>query len=141
MTDVMTDVRKKMAIRATALCGAALLLIGCHSSSSTPTAMDKPMSSPTTQPSMPMVTADQGKPPLPPAPTKPDPKSMTHVLTKEEPYYESMPGADAKSIGNLAKGSKVLLMVPGSTYSKVLTDEGLEVYTVTDGLDPIPAGK
>jgi hypothetical protein len=135
----MTDVRKKMAIRATAACG-ALLLIGCHSSS-TPTAMDKPAGSPATQQSMPMVTADQGKPPLPPGPAKPDPKSMTHVLTKEEPYFESMPGADAKSIGKLTKGSKVLLMVPGSTYSKVLTDEGLEVYTVTDGLDPIPAGK
>ena len=135
----MTRLRKLTAVRAAAACG-TLFLFGCHGSTSTTAAPDKVTAA--TQPAMPMASGEQGKPPLPPGGLpKPDPKSMTHMLSKEEPYYDSMPGADAKSIGTLAKGSKVLLMVPGAPYSKVLTDGGMEVYTVTDGLDPIPAAK
>jgi hypothetical protein len=96
---------------------------------------------PATQPS-PVLIGGEGKPPVPPvALEKPPAASMTHVLTKDEPFYESMPGAGAKSLGELKTGTKVLLMVPGSKYSEVLTEDGATVYTVTDGIDPIPPKK
>ena len=120
-----------------AVIGAATM-IGCKSQTADTT--PSPAVTPATQPSA--TTPDQGKMPAPPVTLpKPDPASMTHVLTKDEPYYASMPAADAKAVGELKSGTKVLLMVPGAMYSKVLTDSGETVYTVTDGLDPIPAKK
>lgn len=128
----MSRMRILSFVASAALGGAAMCTVGCHGSTETPA------STPATQPNAMMPMGGQGKPPEPPVSLKkPDPASMTHLLTKDEPYYESMPGADAKSPGMLSKGSKVLVLVPGSTYSKVLTDQGTEVYTVTDGLDPI----
>jgi hypothetical protein len=66
---------------------------------------------------------------------------MTHVLTKDESYYPSMPGPDAKAIGVLKSGTKCLVMVPGDPDSKVLTEDGATVYVATDGLEPISAKK
>jgi hypothetical protein len=80
--------------------------------------------------------------PTPPATLeKPAASSMTHMLTKDEPYYSSMPGTDAKSLGMVKSGTKCLVMIPGDTYSKVLTEDGATVYIGTDGLEPIPAKK
>jgi hypothetical protein len=134
----------------TSVCSIAVMGVafaGCKSSSSAPPPSTEPtaMAAPTTMPTA--VMPNQGK--LPEAPTamakpeaaKPDAASMTHMLTKDEPYFDGPPGADPKSAGTLKSGTKVLLMVPGATYSKVLTSDGETVYTVTDGLDPIPAKK
>jgi hypothetical protein len=129
----------------TSACSIAILsaaaIVGCKSGTATPTDTTPPPAvTPATQPSTAMP--NQGKMPTPPVTlTKPDPATMTHVLTKDEPFYESMPGADAKAMGELKSGTKVLLMVPGAMYSKVLTDSGETVYTMTDGLDPIPPKK
>lgn len=66
-------------------------------------------------------------------------KEMTHMLTAEQPYYTAMPmSADAKPAGKLAKGTKVLLLIPGS-YCQVETADGKTVYTKIDGVDLIPA--
>lgn len=118
-----------------------VVLAGCKSSTPPPgTTTPTPAVTPASQPSM--VMPNQGKMPEPPAVLeKPAASSMTHVLTKDEPYYSSMPGADAKSLGTVKSGTKVLVMVPGATYSKVLTEDGATVYVGTDGLDPIPAKK
>lgn len=116
------------------------VLAGCKSESSPPPTTPAPAVTPATQPSM--VMPNQGKMPEPPVTLeKPAPSSMTHVLTKEEPYYSSMPGADAKAIGTLKSGTKVLVMVPGDPDSKVLTEDGATVYVPTDGLDPITTKK
>jgi hypothetical protein len=82
------------------------------------------------------------KPAMPAAPAAmapaPAAKDMTHVMTMDEPYFDSMPmGASPASTGTLKKGTKLLLMTPGAPYSKVLTETGMTVYTVTDGFDPI----
>jgi hypothetical protein len=66
-------------------------------------------------------------------------KEMTHMLTSEQPYYAAMPiAADAKPAGTLPKGTKVLLLIPGS-YCQVETVEGKAVYTKIDGVDLISA--
>jgi hypothetical protein len=111
-------------------------LAGCKSGATPPPTETPAAVTPATQPSM--VMPNQGKMPAPPSTLeKPAASSMTHMLTKEEPYYASMPGADAKAIGVLKSGTKVLVMVPGDMYSKVLTEDGATVYVGTEGLEPI----
>jgi hypothetical protein len=90
---------------------------------------------------MPPQMSGEGKMPMPAPAPKPAVASLTHVMTKDEPYFESQPAADAKSLGTLSKGTKLLLLVPGVPYSKVLTEDGATVYVMTDGVDPIPAKK
>lgn len=116
---------------------AGVALAGCKSGSTPPPADNPPPAvTPATQPSM--VMPNQGKMPAPPSTLeKPAASSMTHMLTKEEPYYPGMPGADAKAIGVLKSGTKCLVMVPGDMYSKVLTEDGATVYVGTEGLEPI----
>lgn len=72
-----------------------------------------------------------------PAAAVPTPKGMTHVLMKDEPYFTSDPGASATPAGTLKQGAKVLVLIPGTQYSKVITDTGIDAYTVTDGLQPL----
>jgi hypothetical protein len=116
------------------------LIVGCKSDSSSPPPTPPPAVTPASQPSM--VMPNQGAMPAPPAVLeKPAASSMTHMLTKDESYYPSMPGADAKAIGILKSGTKCLVMIPGDMYSKVLTEDGATVYVSTDGLEPIPPKK
>lgn len=116
------------------------MFAGCKSDSAPPPQTPPPAVTPATQPSM--VAPNQGKMPEPPVTLeKPAASSMTHVLSKDEPYYPSMPGADAKAIGTLKSGTKCLVMVPGDPDSKVLTEDGATVYVPTDGLEPITAKK
>lgn len=117
------------------------MIVGCKMGSSEPPSTPPPASTPATQPSA-TIVSNQGKEPAPPVVMqKPAAASMTHVMTKDEPYYESMPAADTKSPGTLKSGTKVLLMVPGAPYSQVLTEDGATVYTMTDGIDPITTKK
>jgi hypothetical protein len=116
------------------------MFAGCKSGSSTPPDSTPPAVTPATQPSM--VMPNQGKPPEPPTTLeKPATSSMTHMLTKDEPFFPSMPGADAKSLGMVKSGTKCLVLIPGDTYSKVLTEDGATVYVGTEGLEPLPAKK
>jgi hypothetical protein len=88
------------------------------------------------------------KPPTPPAkPVAPKPvavapaapaKTMTHWLTADQPYYTAIPTTGAKPAGTLTKGTKVLLLIPGS-WSQIETADGKTVYTKIDGVDTIPA--
>jgi hypothetical protein len=67
----------------------------------------------------------------------PDFKDATHVLSKDEPYYAtSSPAASAKPDGTWAAGTPVLLLIPGSPYSKVKLGNGTEAYVSTSGLSP-----
>ena len=103
---------------------------GCHGpSSATPTTMPAPEAN--------MKSGGPATMPVPTAAAAPAAKDMTHVLTKDEPYFGSDPGASSTPAGSLKEGTKVLVLVPGAQYSQVITDTGLNVYTVTDGLKPI----
>lgn len=91
-----------------------------------------------------VITPPQGvSPPVnPPATTAPaavavKATDLTHTLSKDEPFFTSMPGPGDKPAGMLKAGSKALLLVPMTQYSKVMTDTGATVYTATEGLEPI----
>jgi hypothetical protein len=100
-----------------------LFVGGCWNQSSS-----TPSNTPTTMPA-PVVSL--------PTTTPPAAKDLTHVLTKDQPIFLDMPSGEAKPVGTLKEGSKVLVMVPGADYSQVTTDKGIEVYTATDGLKPL----
>jgi hypothetical protein len=85
---------------------------------------------------MPVPSASQTEVVIP-AQTPPAAKDLTHVLTADEPFYLNEPGASPKPIGTLKAGTKVLVLIPGATYSQVLTDKGISCYTMTDGLKPL----
>jgi hypothetical protein len=106
------------------LIGGAFVAVGCAS---------KPapeMTPPTTAPAV-AVT--------PPAVAlkAPAEKDLTHVLTKDEPYFSDAPTPGATPAGTLKEGSKVLVLIPGADYSQVTTDKGVSAYTATDGLKPL----
>jgi len=113
------------------LCLAGTLgMAGCHNpSSSTPTTMPAPEAN--------MKSGGPATMPVPSAAAAPAAKDMTHVLTKDEPYFTNDPGVSSTPAGSLKEGTKVLMVVPGAQYSQVITDTGLHVYTITDGLKPI----
>ena len=64
-------------------------------------------------------------------------KDLTHVLSKDEPYYASSPAQGRPADGTLKAGTKVLVMMPRGSYSQVVTADGKRVYTSTAGLTPI----
>jgi hypothetical protein len=76
-------------------------------------------------------------PEVTPPPGAPAAKDLTHSITKDQPYYSSMPAAGATPAGTLKAGSKVLVLIPGADYSQVITDMGVTAYTSTDGLKPL----
>jgi hypothetical protein len=109
------------------LIGGAFVAVGCAS---------KPapeMTPPTTAPAMVMP------PPAAPAVAlkAPAEKDLTHVLTKDEPYFTDAPTPGAAPAGTLREGSKVLVLIPGADYTQVTTDKGVSAYTATDGLKPL----
>jgi hypothetical protein len=96
---------------------------------STPT-----MASPTTKPA---ATAT-AKATTPAAPTMAVPdKDMTHVLTKDEPYYALSPAQAKAPDGTLKAGTKVVVLMPRGSYSQVMTGDGKRVYTSTAALKPV----
>jgi hypothetical protein len=130
----------KMSLCLTAL--AALTLGGCHSGGDSatvaPTATTVPptngaVNGPTT---MPVPSAHQTEIALP-ATTPPAAKDLTHVLSKDEPFYLNEPGANPVAVGTLTAGSKVLVVIPAAPYSQVITDKGVSAYVLTEGLKPL----
>lgn len=115
----------------------AVGLAGCMhgSTDSTPTTMPTTMPMPETNMRSPGPTTMA----VPPAVAVPATvtKTMTHTLTKDQPYFTSMPAAGAAPAGIFKAGSKVLVLFPGADYSQVETDMGVTYYTPTDGLQPI----
>ena len=69
----------------------------------------------------------------------PGPKDLTHVLTMDQPYFAGEPAPGAPPSGTLKSGSKVLVVIPGPLggYSQVISDTGIEAFTMTDGLKPL----
>lgn len=102
-----------------------------------PMVTTEPPTAPATMPgnmaTNPMPAMPVEKPAVPPTP----PPAMTHTLTMSEPYFTSYPATGAAPAGTFASGTKVLVMVPGSMYSKVMTEAGVTAYTGTKGLEPI----
>ena len=90
-----------------------------------------------TQSREPAVAIPATTAPAAPAYPPPRPSTPTHVLTADEPYFSEPPAPGAKPAGTLKAGTKVLLVIPGATYSQVTTAEGMTVYTITDGLKPV----
>ena len=121
-----------------------IVTVGCHKSGETapdspgPTTMTVPETNgPAVGPStMPVPSAKQTEVVLP-ATTPPAAKDLTHALTKDEPFYLNEPGASPQPVGILKAGSKVLVLIPGATYSQVITDKGVSAYVPTDGLSPL----
>ena len=136
-------ISRTLALASAATLAAALLVTGCQSGTPSAAASSAaaPTATPAATPAAPPQMSGEGKPPVPVAAPKPPTASLTHMMTKDEPYFDSQPGTDAKSLGTLSKGTKLLLLVPGMPYSKVLTEDGATVYVMTDGIDPIPAKK
>lgn len=111
-----------------AIVASALLAAGCGGTGAQPTAPPSganatppPATGPTTAP-MADMPAD---------------KDMTHVLTAPEPYYVDAPNASSVPAGTLPAGTKVLMVVPGTPYCKVISDQGKSCYTLTSGLKPL----
>ena len=133
---------------AAALIFAAAMTAGCHhdnpNSGSPPPAADAPTTMPTPMgnmsmpgpTTMPVPSANQTTVVLPSAPA-PAEKDLTHVLTKDEPFFINEPAAAATPAATLKEGSKVLVVIPGAQYSQVITDKGLTGYTMTEGLKPL----
>jgi hypothetical protein len=98
---------------------------------------EKTATAPMTMPSnmsttpMPAMPAEKTMEPKPAA------GDMTHMLTMSEPYFTSYPATGAAPTGTWASGAKVLVMVPGATYSKVMAESGVVAYVGTKGLEPI----
>lgn len=70
------------------------------------------------------------------------PKAMTHVVTKDVPFYAS-PRATSSPLGTIKGGSKVLLVIPGADFAQVETADGATGYVMTDAVEslatPAPA--
>jgi hypothetical protein len=66
--------------------------------------------------------------------------NATHVLSKDQPYFKTMPAEGAKPAGMLKAGTKMLLLIPGS-MAQVETTSGQTVYTPIDGVELIPVKK
>ena len=64
-------------------------------------------------------------------------KDMTHVVSKDESYFGSMPMAGKKPDGTLKAGTKVVVLMPRGGYSQVMTADGKRVYTTTAALKPV----
>jgi PAB1-binding protein PBP1 len=115
-----------------------LVSAGCKSNTSeTAKVPPAPMKSPATQP-VAMTPTAKPTPTMPAMATTPVPeKDLTHVLSKDEPYYASSPAQGKPADGTLKAGTKVLVMMPRGSYSQVVTADGKKVYTSTSGLKPV----
>ena len=92
------------------------------------------MASPATKPAA--TATVKATTPAAPATTVPD-KDMTHVLTKDEPYYALSPAQAKAPDGTLKAGTKVVVLMPRGSYSQVMTGDGKRVYTSTAALKPV----
>jgi hypothetical protein len=124
--ETMTAKLATMALLAAATC------TGCAKDAkdekpTTATAMSAP-----TMPTPAMKTST----PAPAVAAVPD-KDMTHVLTKDEPYFAATPAQATKADGTLKAGTKVVLVMPRGAYAQVMTADGKRVYTSTAGLSPV----
>jgi hypothetical protein len=109
----------------------AILAVGCGSSTT-----------PSTTPSATVMTPPSGSNQTAPPATEPAAAmpGATHVLTADEPYYTTDPGTGGQGMapaGMLKAGTPVLVMVPGKTYCKIISNQGTSCYTLTSGLKPI----
>lgn len=64
-------------------------------------------------------------------------KDMTHVLSTDAGYFNTMPTAGARPAGALKSGTKVVVMMPRGPYSQVLTGDGKRVYVATAAIKPL----
>ncbi len=136
---------------------ASLFVVGCQSGVSPSTMPSTPTTVPMAQapvtpppspgpapaapaptPPAPTVTAGQATPPPPVvAPTLPPEKDMTHSFTKDTPYFATKPGAGATPAGTFKAGTKVIVLIPGAPYAKVLSLDGVTAYASIDNLEPL----
>ena len=117
---------------------AAAAVTGCASKSESPSSDASPGT---------MTTTGTTDTPTTMAPTTPAPaaaaeaaiaeKDMTHVVSKDESYFGSMPAAGKKPDGTLKAGTKVVVLMPRGGYSQVMTADGKRVYTTTAALKPV----
>ena len=116
---------------------AAAAVTGCASKSESPSSDASPGT---------METTGTAGTPSTMTPTTPAPaaaeaaiaeKDMTHVVSKDESYFGSMPMAGKKPDGTLKAGTKVVVLMPRGGYSQVMTADGKRVYTTTAALKPV----
>jgi hypothetical protein len=66
----------------------------------------------------------------------------THVVTKDQPYFKSVPASPtAAPDGTFKAGTKVLVFSFSGSYAKVNAEDGTTAYTATEGIDPISTKK
>jgi hypothetical protein len=65
--------------------------------------------------------------------------AATHVVSKDQPYFKSVPASPtATPDGTFKAGTKVLVFSFSGSYAKVTAEDGTTAYTPTEGIDPIP---
>jgi hypothetical protein len=132
---------------------ASIMLAGCQTSPSpsapaTPTTVpvaQSPVTPPASPPPSPAQPAPpptpqiavQGTQPPPVASTLPPLKDMTHSFTKDTPYFASKPAKGAAPDGTFKAGTKVIVLIPGAPYCKVLSQDGVTAYASIDDLEPL----
>lgn len=62
---------------------------------------------------------------------------MTHSFTKDTPYFASKPVSGAAPAGTFKSGTKVIVLIPGAPYAKVLSADGVTAYASIDNLEPL----
>ena len=110
---------------------AAALAGGCKDASSSSSSSSDPPSSTPIQPKS-KEAAKAMKPTTVPALKSTD---LTHTVAEGAPYYVSMPMGEATPAGTFTSGAKVLVMTPGTKYSKVVTEGGEVLYAATKDLE------
>jgi hypothetical protein len=78
--------------------------------------------------------AGMAKPSPEPVPAAAD---LTHVVTKDSPYFASSPTQKRAPDGTFKAGTKVLLLMPMGSYSQVQAENGVKGYVATEGLQSL----
>lgn len=117
----------------------AAAVTGCASKSESPSTDASPGTMETTGTTGTTTTTITPTTPAPAAATETAiaEKDMTHVVSKDESYFGSMPMAGKKPDGTLKAGTKVVVLMPRGGYSQVMTADGKRVYMTTAALKPV----
>ncbi len=65
------------------------------------------------------------------------PDHFSHELIRDESYYLDGPQQMRPPDGEFKAGTKVTLTENAGSYSRVVSEDGIEAYVVTDALEPI----
>src|SRR4051812_11319759 len=120
-------------LAAAAVAAIGLCLAGCahEPAAAAPPSASSMSPTPAAATNMPAASPMKGMPVM--TASMPD-KECSHVLVEDTPVFLTLPGQGAPPVapvGILKSGTKVLAMVPGSTYTKCMMGGNKAVYLKT----------